>query len=204
MNSVSIRRKYELKARAESQRETRDRIAAAAAGLHQEKGVAQTTVSEIARRAGVTRLTVYNHFADLDALLPACAAHYEALHPAPDLAGALAEVDPHARVRGALARLYAWYRETEPMYGKLFGDRGSVPELDRFLEQNVDRMQAELAGDLAASFGASGGRAERLHAVIRLALDFWAWRRLAREGLDDEAAADVMAAAVATAAFERS
>src|ERR671932_73649 len=50
-------RKYELKARAESQRETRDRIARVAAELHEEKGVAQTSVSEIARRAGVTRVT---------------------------------------------------------------------------------------------------------------------------------------------------
>src|SRR5690348_14767635 len=195
---MSIRRKYELKARAESQRETRARIAAAAARLHEEKGVAHTTVAEIARRAGVTRLTVYNHFADLDELLPACAAHYEALHPMPDFVGVLAEVDPRSRVRGVLARLYPWYRETESMYGKLFSDRGSVPELDRFLEQNVDRMQAGLAGDLAASFVARGGRAGRLHAVIRLALDFWTWPRLAHEGLDDEAAADVIAAAVAT------
>ena len=95
-------RKYELKARAESQRETRDRIARATAELHEEKGVAQTTVAEIARRAGVTRLTVYNHFADLSELLPACAAHYERLHPMPDLGGALALAEPGERVRGAL------------------------------------------------------------------------------------------------------
>src|ERR671916_294658 len=51
MNTVSTQtRKYELKARAESQRETRDRIAATTAALHEEKGVAATTVAEIARR----------------------------------------------------------------------------------------------------------------------------------------------------------
>ena len=75
MNTVSTRmRKYELKARAESQRETRERIAKATTELHEERGVAHTTVTEIARRAGVTRLTVYNHFPDLSDLLPACAA----------------------------------------------------------------------------------------------------------------------------------
>jgi AcrR family transcriptional regulator len=191
-------RKYELKARAESQRETRDRIAMAAAELHEEKGVAQTTVAEVARRAGVTRLTVYNHFADLSELLPACAAHYLALHPPPDLESAFALEDPGERVRAALARLYGWYRETEPMYGKLFSDRASVPELDRFMERDVDRMQAELADGLAAGFAARGRRAERLSALIRLAVDFWTWHRLSREGLDDEAAAELMAAAVAT------
>jgi AcrR family transcriptional regulator len=199
MNTMSTQtRKYELKARAESQRETRERIARATAELHEEKGVAQTTVAEIARRAGVTRLTVYNHFPDLSELLPACAAHYERLHPVPDLADVLALAGPEERVRGALARLYGWYRETEPMYGKLFSDRASV--LDRFLEQNVDRMQAELADDLTAAFGARGRRAERTRALIRLALDFWTWRRLSREALDDEAAADLMAASVASQA----
>jgi AcrR family transcriptional regulator len=191
-------RKYELKARAESQRETRDRIARAAAELHEEKGVAHTTVAEIARRADVTRLTVYNHFADLSEMIPACAAHYEGQHPMPDLDGMLARPDPADRVRGVLSGLYGWYRETEPMYGKLFSDRAAVPELDRFLEENIDRMQAELADDLAGAFGVRGQRAKRTVALIRLALDFWTWRRLAREGLDDEAAADAMAEVVSS------
>ena len=201
MNTMSTKiRKYELKARAESQRETRDRIARVAAELHEEKGVAQTTVAEIARRAGVTRLTVYNHFADLSELLPACAAHYERLHPTPDFDSVLAQGDADERVRAVLAELYRWYRETEPMYGKLFSDRASVPELDRFLEQNIDRMLDGLGVDLAAGFALRGRRADRLRALIRLALDFWTWRRLAREGLDDEAAADLMAAAVTPSA----
>jgi AcrR family transcriptional regulator len=191
-------RKYELKARAESQRETRDRIARTAAELHEEKGVAHTTVAEIARRAGVTRLTVYNHFADLSELLPACSAHYMTLHPPPDLASVFALEDPGDRVRAALTGLYGWYRETEPMTGKLFSDRASVPELDQFMEQDIDRIQAELADGVAAAFAARGRRAERLNALIRLALDFWTWRRLSQEGLDDEAAADLMAAVIAS------
>lgn len=193
-------RKYELKARAESQRETRDRIARVAAELHEEKGVAHTTVAEIARRAGVTRLTVYNHFADLSELLPACAAHYARLHPTPDFESVLAQGDADERVRGVLGLVYRWYRETEPMYGKLFSDRASVPELDRFLEQNIDRMLDGLGSDLVGPFALRGRRAVRLRALIRLALDFWTWRRLAGEGLDDAAAADLMAAAVATSA----
>jgi AcrR family transcriptional regulator len=198
MNTMSSEtRKYELKARAERQRDTRARIARAAAELHEEKGVAQTTVSEIARRAGVTRLTVYNHFADLSELIPACSAHYAQQHPEPDLDDLFALEDPVERVRTALARLYGWYRETEPMYGKLLSDRAAVPELDRFLEQNSDRMQDELADGLAASFGAHGRRPGRLRTLIRLALDFWTWHRLTREGLDDEAAADLMAGAIA-------
>ena len=198
MNTVSTQtRKYELKARAESQQKTRDRIAKAAAELHEEKGVANTTVADIARGAGVSRLTVYNHFADLSELFPACAAHYGALHPAPELDDVLALKRPEERVRGALALLYGWYREVEPMFGKLFSDRASVPELDQFMSENIDRMQADLAGGLASGFAARGRRADRQHALIRLALDFGTWRRLKTEGLDDEAAADLMTAAIA-------
>ena len=193
-------RKYELKARAEAQRETRERIAAAAAGLHEEKGVANTTVAEIARRAGVTRLTVYNHFPALDDLLPACAAHYGQRHPLPDFSAALALEDDRARIRTALADFYAWYREVEPMFSKLFSDRATVPELDRFLGENIDQAQAGLAAGLAKGFGARGRRAERLRALLRVAVDFWTWRRLTGEGLDDEAAAELMAGSVTAAA----
>lgn len=193
-------RKYELKARAESQRETRERIARATTELHEEKGVAHTTVAEIARRAGVTRLTVYNHFPDLSDLLPACAAHYERQHPMPDFESALFETDACARMLGTLGRLYPWYRETEPMLGKLFSDRASVPELDRFLDENIDRVLAGLADDLSTGFAHRGRRADRLHALIRVALDFWTWRRLAREGLADDDSADLMTTAVASAA----
>src|SRR4051812_42979147 len=190
-------RKYELKARAETQRETRERIAAAAAGLHEEKGVARTTVAEIARRADVSRLTVYNHFPAMSDLLPACSAHYATLHPPPDLESALALEEPRERVRLALVRLYRWYREVEPMFGKLYSDRASVPELDEFMKQDIDLMPAALAEGLSAGFAARGRRAQRLAALIGLAVDFWTWSRLSREGLDDEAAAELMVAAIA-------
>jgi AcrR family transcriptional regulator len=190
-------RKYELKARAESQRETRERIAAAAAGLHEEVGVANTTVADIARRAGVTRLTVYNHFANLSELLPACSAHYMALHPPPDPSAALALEDPVERVRELLTAFYRWYHEVEPMFGKLFADRATVPELDAFMSQNADAVRAHLTEALAAGFRARGKRAERVRALVALALDYWTWHRLTREGLDDESAADVMTAAIA-------
>src|SRR4026208_27676 len=96
MNTMSTKiRRYELKARAESQRETRDRIARVTAELHEEKGVAHTTVAEIARRAGVTRLTVYNHFADLSELLPACAAPHHPPPPPPTPPPPTTHTPPH-------------------------------------------------------------------------------------------------------------
>jgi AcrR family transcriptional regulator len=198
----SQKRKYELKARAEAQQRTRERIAAAASQLHEEVGVGKTTVADIARRAGVQRLTVYNHFKDLNELLPACSAHWLALHPQPDLGAAFALEDPGDRVKRALVDLYGWYRENEAMQLHVQGERATVPELEDWMAGTADVALGQLASGLAAGFGVRGKRAERLKAHLALALDFWTWHRLNREGLDDGAAADLMAesaAAVATA-----
>lgn len=186
------RRPYQQTKRAEAVQGTRERIAAAAAGLHEEVGVSRATVSEIARRAGVTRLTVYQHFPDLAALLPACSAHYEARHPLPDLV-ALAERVPSARAVGGdvvaarremVQALYRWYREVEPMFGKVFADRVGVPEVDAFLRAGLETV-LDRAADLVA-------RDIRDRVLVRLALDYWTWHRLAVEGLDDETAAALL------------
>ena len=186
------KRKYELKARAEAQEATRARIAAAAAALHEELGIAKTTVADIARRAGVQRLTVYNHFPDLRALLPACTAHWLSEHPRPDLEPALAQRDPAERLRGVLVALYGWYRETAPMQRRVFGERATVPELDAWVAESSDPALAALAARLADGFDRPDGPV-----LVALALDFWTWQRLDREGLDDSAAAELMTGAVA-------
>jgi AcrR family transcriptional regulator len=177
------KRRYELKARADAQEETRARIAAAASDLHAEVGVARTTVADIARRAGVSRLTVYNHFADLEALLPACSAHWLGQHPPPDFASTLALEDPAVRLRTALTDLYGWYRRTAAMQRRLMGERATVPELDAWMAQTRDPLFAAITDRLADGY-------ER--PVVALALDFWTWDRLDREGLDDPAAVALM------------
>ena len=186
------KRRYELKARAEAQQATRTRIAAAAAALHEEVGIARTTVADIARRAGVQRLTVYNHFPDLHALLPACSAHWLAEHPRPDLEPALALQDPAERLRAALTALYGWYRETAPMQRRVLGERATVPELDAWIARSSDLRLADLAARLSAGF-----QRPDAHALVAVALDFWTWQRLDREGLDDAAGAALMTGAVA-------
>jgi AcrR family transcriptional regulator len=204
MNSVpSEKRKYELKARAESQRRTRERIVKATMELHEEVGPARTTIAEIARRAGVQRPTVYNHFPEDIELFAACQAHWMELHPLPDLSAALSLPDPKRRVRGCVRSFYGWYRQTAPMAEKIQRDRGAVPPLDALMNRTADARLAELSGALCAGFRLRGARAERQRALIRLALDFWTWRRLEREGLDDDAAADLMTEALACLALPK-
>ena len=175
-------RKYELKARAESERQTRARIVQATMELHKEVGPAKTTVAEIARRAGVTRLTVYNHFSEDSTLFSACQAHWMGLHPLPDFSAALG-LHPRERVRAVLRGFYAWYRQTAPMAEKVQRDRGAVPALDALMERTADARLSQLSDALAAGF--DRGRRGASRTLIRLALDFWTWRRLSAEGLSD-------------------
>jgi AcrR family transcriptional regulator len=179
-----------MQARAERQQDTQRRIAAAAAGLHEEVGPARTTIAEVARRAGVQRPTVYSHFPTERELYAACQGHFLAEHPLPDPGSALALTDPAERVRATLELFYGWYRSTEAMTGNVHRDRRLLPELDALLADTADRGLDALAGELARGFG-RGGRA-----LIRLALDFATWQRLAHEGLADTEAAALMARAV--------
>jgi AcrR family transcriptional regulator len=197
-------RKYELKARAESRERTRQRIAKAAAELHEQVGPARTTVAEIARRAGVSRLTVYKHFPDNAALYPACSAHYASEHPLPDLTAALAPEDPVDRVRSLLLTVYGdLYRERQDMMRNLHRDRRLDPALEEFMRANADVAIGGLAHAITAGFELDDERGARVRSIARVALDFWTWDRLSREGMNDEAAAELMTEAIASVAGAR-
>ena len=202
MNTMSTQKqKYELKARAESMHRTRERIVEATMQLHEEVGPARTTVAEVARRAGVQRLTVYNHFPEDEDLFRACGGHWMSLHPSPDVAAALAADEPDARVRQVLSAFYGWYRENQSMIVPIQRDRNLIPALDKVVTQATDEPLGQLADALAHGFGDSPRAVARRRALIRLALDFWTWRRLALEGLDDLQAACLMADVIASASW---
>jgi AcrR family transcriptional regulator len=185
-------RKYEMKRRARRQEETRRRITEATVELHQALGPAKTTISAIAERAGVQRLTVYRHFSDERALLAACSSHYEAANPPPDPEAWTEIPDPEDRLRRALAETYAYHRRTEPMMTKVLRDAQihaptfevSVPYL-----QHWDRARYALV----TCWGAEDQRLKTLLAALGHALDFWTWRSLVHEqGLTDEEVIELM------------
>ena len=185
-------RKYEMKRRAERQEETRRRITEAAVGLHQDVGPANATISAIAERAGVQRLTVYRHFPDERTLLSACSSHYRAANPAPDPDAWARIPDPEERLRGALAQTYAYHRRTEPMMSKVLRDarvHAPTSEASGPYRQHWDRARYALV----AGWGAEDWRLKRLLAALGHALDLWTWRSLVHErGLSDEEAIELM------------
>jgi AcrR family transcriptional regulator len=181
------KRRYELKKRAEQVEQTRRRITEATIELHRTVGPAATQISEIARRAGVQRLTVYNHFPDDASLIGACSQHWRALHPAPDPAAWSALADPGERVRTALRELYRWYRETEPMTANVLRDADRLPALRTIIDDGLGRYLAAIRGLLAGPYRARGRRRRRLDAALHAVTGFHLWQSLAPLG-DDEAA----------------
>ncbi len=79
-----MKRSYHLKHRAEARAHTRQKIIDATVELHQEKGLMATSVSDIAKRAKVGKVTVYRHFPDETALVSACSGEYFQLNPLPN------------------------------------------------------------------------------------------------------------------------
>ena len=185
-------RKYELKQRAERQAETRRRIVEAIVALHQEVGPARTTISAIAERAGVERLTVYRHFADETAMFEACSAHFTAEVPPPDPAVWNGVQDPAERLRAALLAFYAYYRRAEAMLTHVARDAPQLPALAAVLTP-WEAFVGAVRDGLLEGWAAPGPARARLAAAVAHALRFETWRSLARvEALGDAEAADLM------------
>ena len=180
-------RLYRLKRRAEQQDETRQRIVDAAIELHQTVGPAATTISEIAERARVGRVTVYRHFPDEAALFRACSGHYYERYPLPDPEGWRSIVEPEERLRVALRETYAYHRTTEAMSARVLADVRDEPVMAPY-----HRHWLRAVDVLAVGWRARGRRRAMLRAGIALALSFATWRTLVREQhLDQEQAVEV-------------
>ncbi len=189
-------RKYELKRRAEHQEETRRKIVEATVALHESVGLAYTTISAIAERAGVERATVYRHFPDERSLFTACTGHYLAANPPPDPASLRRIADPRERLKVGLSEIYAYHRRTEEMNYKAQRDLPQFPALAEVLAPYLEHW-ARIGDVLAAGWQPQQGDARLLRAAIGHVINFQTWRSLAREeGLDDPEAVELMAAMI--------
>lgn len=185
-------RPYTLKRRAVSQDETRQRIVDATIELHQTIGPKATTISEIAERAGVGRVTVYRHFPDELTLSQACSGHYLAQHPPPDPDRWRTIGDPDERLRTALRETYAYHRATQQMFSHVLADARDHPVMAPY------HQHWQNAADVLLETRQERGRERtRLRAALALALSFDTWRVLGQEhGLDDTEAAELMSGLV--------
>jgi AcrR family transcriptional regulator len=83
VSTTKVGRRYRLGRRAETTGETRRRIVEATFDLHSERGIADTSMTDIAERAGVSVGTVYHHFPSYADAIVACGAYTAEHAPAP-------------------------------------------------------------------------------------------------------------------------
>lgn len=165
--------------------QTRDRIVAAAFGLHATIGPSRTTIRAIADRAGVQRHTVYAHFPDLDSLYEACTAHGIRSSGMPEPDGWHAVPDPLDRLRHGLREMVAWYRTNDQMLGNvLFDIDPSAPPPTA--PDPFELRMGSLHEALAEGWEVGPDRRPTVEAVIGHALAFATWKSLAQGGLTDE------------------
>lgn len=185
-STKSRRRRYRLGRRAETAGETKRRLVEATFQLHSELGIAETSMKDIAERAGVSVGTVYHHFPSYTDAVIACGAYTAANRPAPTAAvfdGAATRVERIAR----LARAVFEYYERVPALDSVRRDRHLVAELDAFAKEE-ERNRRALA---AEAVGPAGPKA--LFAAL---LDIDVYRSLLRQGFGTAEAADRVAAMI--------
>jgi AcrR family transcriptional regulator len=188
-------RRYRKVRRAEQEAETRRSIVDATLALHEELGPARTTISAIAERAGVQRVTVYRHFPDEADLLGACGAAFVERDPPPNPSPWPRIEDDHERWITGLGALYAWYRRNAEMLANTERDAPRMPQL---------AAVSDSSGYRSALVDVLAGRADvhgRVRNALALAVEFPTWRTLAQgQSLSDDDAAELMSTFIAAAA----
>ncbi len=167
-------RTYQSPLRAAQMDALRDRIAAAAAELHAEKGALQTSFKEIAARADVAVPTVYKHFPDLEALIPACTGHVARRAPSLSVAELEAIPDLEGRVKRLVAAQFELHAYLEPWLR--WREAEHIPALKKVLAQQQAHARDLLHAALAPA--RSGKVPEPLGAAAEVLLSFEAWQLL--------------------------
>lgn len=178
-----------MRRRAELVDETRQRIVEAAVRLHTTVGPANTSISTVAEAAGVTRLTVYRHFSDLEVLFDACRGHWMSQHRPPDFGAWRTIPGLEDRARRGLGELYDWYGRNGDDLFPINRDRTTMPAR----AQETERMQsAATAGALVDGHLPAGPRGRTLRAIAGHLVSYWTWRSLVVEqGLSTDDAVDL-------------
>ena len=196
------RRRYTQRIRAERQAQTRLRITEAALSLHEEIGPALTTISAVAKRAGVERPTVYRHFPDEASLLGACRDHWLSQNPPPDPGPWVALADPEERLRVALTQLYGFHEATAPMTANLLRDASISPAVAEAIAM-MPAAFAAIVELLLVGWLVDPNRMHLVRAALAHSVSFQTWRSLCvTNGLDEEDAVELVIGMVSAATHE--
>lgn len=201
---AKIKRSYDSTRRQQQAAETRRSIITAANELFISQGYGQTTVKQVAERAGVAVETVYAAFRTKAALLR----HVwyvdfrgdEAdvtLYDRAEMQAILAEPDLPSRIRRHAAFVAASNRRIAPLLEALTGAAASEPDAVAMLTEWADRRLdvATRYAHAAAATGQLGVTEEECRDVLFATMDGTLWTRFVEQcGWSDERFSDWLAA----------
>jgi len=186
--SPAPKRTYQKTKRALDEWRTRERIIDAAEYLHGSIGPARTTVTAVADRAGVTRATVYRHFANEESLFVACSRQWLSRQQLPQPEAWSVIEDPIELLRTGLMDIYRFYRRAGQMMAHIHRDVDAVPAV--VVAARRAREQQWLNTLLAPQ---PGHRRKVVRAAVTHATTFTTWQSLCGElGLSDRSAVQLM------------
>lgn len=191
-----IKRQYDSRRRQEQAAETRRTIIAAANELFIAQGYGQTTIKQVAARAGVSVETVYATFGTKASLLR----HVwyvdfrgdeadVALYDREEMQSILAEPDLSERIRRHAVFVTASNRRIFPLLDALTGAAASEPDAAAMLAEWADRRLdvATRYAHAAAATGQLGVSEEECRDVLFATMDGTLWAQLVgQRGWSDE------------------
>src|SRR5437867_2269420 len=144
-------RKYDLGKRAQAIADTRRRIVDATFQLHNEKGILNTSMQDIAGRADVALRTVYHHFPTVNDLVNGCAGHViqPLAPPTPAIFDGLTTLE--ARLRRLTRELFAMYERGALQLEVARCQQHDVPALANFV-RNEGAMRESLVREAFRPF----------------------------------------------------
>ena len=150
---------------------TQDRILQAAMALFMRRGYARTSVTQIAKKAGVSRAAVFWHFSDKDTLFRAAAKQF--VGPFRDgLGRRLSHLEPPKRIIELINYYEQFVEQNRPnivafVNWVLESPEHSGPMRDELLGLH-EAFRAEVEGALAEALGDAQGASEYANGLISL------------------------------------
>jgi AcrR family transcriptional regulator len=178
---------YRVRGRNKRSERTRERITAAVRELLQDGTFHESTVEEVAERAGVSRATLYQHFRSRLELVDAICDGFA-------VNAALIAIREASDVDDLIANSVRFWASEEAIFEQLYGAAAIDPAAKDF----VARQRADRRGEVERVLG---GRDKRSLALLLALTSFETFSELRRAGLSDRQITELL---LDTAASSRS
>jgi len=179
-------RPYRARTRTTRSAATRERIVEAVRALLAEGNFHESTVEEVADRAGVARATLYQHFGSRIALVDAICETFDANPALLELRSTVGLPDAGAALAGTIANAMRFWSSEDAILRQLYG----VAAIDPAAQALVDRQRADRRGELerlAHTLERAGGPRQRLAVPLLLVVtSYETYRELREAGLTDK------------------